>query len=72
MSPMKRARQERAIKLHERTIASHEKSQELTTQILEDKKLTKKFTSDQVEKLRQKKLDRARVSLENTKKNLKG
>ena len=71
MSPMKRARQERAIKLHERTITSHEKSQELTTQILEDKKLTKKFTSDQVEKLRQKKLDRARVSLENTKKNLK-
>ena len=69
---MKRARQERAIKLHEGTIASHEKSQELTTQILEDKKLTKKFTSDQVEKLRQKKLDRARVSLENTKKNLKG
>ena len=68
---MKRARQERAIELHERTIASHEKSQELTTQILEDKKLTKKFTSDQVEKLRQKKLDRARVSLENTKKNLK-
>ena len=72
MSPNRRARMERAISQHERTIASHEKSQELTTQILEDKKLTKKFTSDQVEKLRQKKLERARISLENTKNSLKG
>ena len=72
MSPMKRARQERAIKLHESTIASHEKSLELTNRILEDKELTKKLSSDEVEKLRQKKLDRARTSLKNTKKNLKG
>ena len=72
MSPMKRARRERAIKRHESTIASHEKSQELTKRILEDKELTKKLSSDEVEKLRQKKLDRARISLENTKKNLKG
>ena len=69
---MKRARQERAINLHESTITAHEKSQELTKRILEDKELTKKLSSDEVEKLRQKKLDRARTSLENTKKNLKG
>ena len=72
MSPNRRARMERAISQHEKTIASHEQSLELTNQILEDKKLTKKFTSDQVEKLRQKKLERARISLENTKNNLKG
>ena len=70
MSPKRRARIERAVKLHEKTIASHESGQELTIKILEDKELTK--TSDEVEKLRQKKLDRARISLENTKKNLKG
>ena len=72
MSPNRRARMERAIKLHEKTIASHESGQELTSKILEDKELTKKLSSDEVEKLRQKKLDRARTSLENTKKNLKG
>ena len=72
MSPNRRARMERAISQNERTIASHEQSLELTNQILEDKKLTKKFTSDQVEKLRQKKLERARISLENTKNNLRG
>ena len=67
---MKRARQERAIKLHESTIASHEKSLELTKRILEDKELTK--TSDEVEKLRLKKLERAKSSLEQTKNNLRG
>ena len=54
MSPNRRARMERAIKLHEKTIASHESGQELTIKILEDKELTK--TSDEVEKLRHKKL----------------
>jgi len=72
MSPMSRARKERAIKRHESTIASHEKSQELTKRILEDKELTKKFSSDEVEKLRQKKLERAKSCLEKTKNNLKG
>ena len=70
MSPNRRARMERAISQHERTIASHEQSLELTTQILEDKKLTK--TSDEVEKLRQKKIERAKIALENTKNNLRG
>ena len=54
MSPKRRARMERAVKLHEKTIASHESGQELTNKILEDKELTK--TSDEVEKLRQKKI----------------
>ncbi len=70
MSPNRRARMERAIKQHERTIASHESGQELTIKILEDKKLTK--TSDEVEKLRLKKLERAKSSLEQTKNNLRG
>ena len=70
MSPKRRARMERAVKLHEKTIASHESGQELTNKILEDKELTK--TSDEVEKLRLKKLERAKSSLEQTKNNLRG
>jgi len=70
MSPMSRARKERAIKRHESTIAAHESGQELTIKILEDKELTK--TSDEVEKLRQKKIERAKTALENTKNNLRG
>ena len=70
MNPKRRARMERAIKLHEKTIASHESGQELTIKILEDKELTK--TSDEVEKLRLKKLERAKSSLEQTKNNLRG
>ena len=67
---MSRARKERAVKRHESTIAAHESGQELTIKILEDKKLTK--TSDEVEKLRLKKLERAKSSLEQTKNNLRG
>ena len=70
MSPNRRARMERAVKLHEKTIAFHESGQELTSKILEDKELTK--TSDEVEKLRQKKIERAKIALENTKNNLRG
>tara|TARA_R100001443_G_C3342948_1_gene174912 strand:- start:610 stop:822 length:213 start_codon:yes stop_codon:yes gene_type:complete len=70
MNPKRRARMERAVKLHEKTIASHESGQELTIKILEDKELTK--TSDEVEKLRLKKLERAKSSLEQTKNNLRG
>ena len=72
MSPNRRARMERAIKQHESTITSHESGQELTIKILEDKELTKKFSSDEVEKLRLKKLERAKSSLEQTKNNLRG
>ena len=70
MNPKRRARMERAVKLHEKTIASHESGQELTIKILEDKELTK--TSDEVEKLRLKKLEIAKSSLEQTKNNLRG
>ena len=81
MSPKRRARMERAVKLHEKTIASHESGQELTRRIIEEhaESTSQKFmkfnsnpTEDQIEKLRLKKLDRAKTSLENTKNSLKG
>ena len=42
---------------------------ELTKRILEDKGLTDK-TSEEIEKIRKKKIERAKTALENTKKNL--
>ena len=81
MSPNRRARIERAVKRHERTIASHESGQELTRRIIEEHaestsqkfmKFNPNLTEDQIEKLRLKKLERARTSLENTKNSLKG
>ena len=81
MSPKRRARIERAVKRHEKTIASHESGQDLTRRIIEEhaESTSQKFmkfnsnpTEDQIEKLRLKKLDRAKTSLENTKNSLKG
>jgi len=81
MSPNRRARMERAIKQHEKTIASHESGQELTRRIIEEhaESTSQKFmkfnsnpTEDQIEKLRLKKLERAKSSLEQTKNNLRG
>ena len=81
MSPKRRARMERAVKLHEKTIASHESGQDLTRRIIEEhaESISQKFikfnsnpTEDQIEKLRLKKLERAKTSLENTKNNLRG
>ena len=81
MSPKRRARMERAVKLHEKTIASHESGQELTRRIIEEhaESTSQKFmkfnsnpTEDQIEKLRIKKLERAKTALENTKANLRG
>ena len=72
---------ERAVKLHEKTIASHESGQELTRRIIEEhaESTSQKFmkfnsnpTEDQIEKLRIKKLERAKTALENTKANLRG
>ena len=60
-------RQEGAIERLTATIAAHEAGVELTTKILEDKKLFK--TEEEIEKLRRKKLERAKTTLENTKKN---
>ena len=81
MSPNRRARIERAVKMHERIIASHESGQELTRRIIEEHaesssqkfmKFNSNLTENQIEKLRLKKLERARTSLENTKNSLKG
>ena len=66
----KTLRRDSAIERLTNTIAAHEAGVELTTKILEDKKLFK--TSEEIEKLRKKKLERAKTTLENTKKNLRG
>ena len=65
----KRDRQERAIEMIEGQIAQHEKGVELVERVLEDKKITK--TQDEIEKIRKKKLEKAKIVLENTKKNMK-
>ena len=62
-------RRDSAIERFKKTIAAHEAGVELTTRILEDKKIFK--TEDEIEKLRKKKLERAKTTLENTK-NRKG
>ena len=62
----KRDRQERAIEMIEGQIAQHEKGVELVERVLEDKKITK--TQDEIEKIRKKKLEKAKTVLENTKK----
>ena len=81
MSPNRRARMERAVKLHEKTIASHASGQELTRRIIEEhaESTSQKFmkfnsnpSEDQIEKLRLKKLERAKSVLENTRNNLRG
>ena len=65
----KRDRQERAIEVIEGQIAQHEKGVELVKRVLEDKKITK--TQDEIEKIRKKKLEKAKTVLENTKRNMK-
>ena len=62
----KTLRRDSAIERLTNTIAAHEAGVELTTKILEDKKLSK--TPEEIEKLRKKKLERAKTTLENTKK----
>ena len=65
----RRLRKENAINRLEKTITEHGANAELTKRILEDKGLTDK-TSEEIEKLRKKKIERAKTALENTKKNL--
>ena len=60
-------RRESAIERLTATVAAHEAGVELTTKILKDKKLSK--TPEEIESLRKKKLERAKTTLENTKKN---
>ena len=62
----KALRRENAINRLEKTIAAHEANAELTKRILEDKNLSK--TSEEIEKIRKKKIERAKTTLENTKK----
>ena len=65
----KRDRQERAIEMIEGQIVQHEKGVELVERVLKDKKITK--TQDEIEKIRKKKLEKAKTVLENTKRNMK-
>ena len=65
----RRLRRENAINRLEKTITEHEANAELTKRILEDKKLSK--TSEEIEKIRKKKIERAKTTLEITKANLK-
>jgi hypothetical protein len=65
----KRERQESAIKRLEKTVSLHEANTDLVKRILEDKELTK--TSEEIEKLRKKKIERAKATIVNTKSNYK-
>ena len=73
-------RQEDAIKRLEKTIALHEANTEFTKKILEEHKESgsEKFmkferthTDEQIEKIRAKKIERARTTIENTKEKMK-
>jgi hypothetical protein len=65
----KRERQDRAIKAFETQIAKHEANTEYINTILADKEIT--ATTEEIEKLRKKKVERARATIDNTKKNLR-
>ena len=71
MSPKQRSRKERAIKLMESQISLHESNTDFTRKILEDKDTLKGKTDEQIEKVRKKKLESLKTSLENTKNNLR-
>ena len=64
----KRVRQESAIKRIEKQIETHKADSLLTKRILEDKELKK--TSDEIEKIRQKKISRLETTVLNTKSNM--
>ena len=64
----KRNRRESAIKQFEKIVSAHKAGTELTKRVLDDKESVK--TDEEVEKIRKKKLERAELCLENTKKNL--
>ena len=68
----RRLRKESAITLLEKQISAHEANNEFVTKILKDKKIIKVNPSnhEEIERIRKKKLERAKTCLENTKKNL--
>ncbi len=65
----KRVRQENAIKRLEKTVIAHTAGPELVNKILEDKNISK--TSDEIEKIRKKKLERVQLTIDNTKARLR-
>ena len=65
MKKNRMVRQTDAIKRMEAAIASHQQDATLVKRILEDKELTK--TSDEIEKIRKKKIERHEVAIQNTK-----
>ena len=76
----KRERQEGAIKRLEKTLSLHEANTEFAKQILEDHKestsekymkFERNHSEEQIEKIRSKKIERIKTTIENTKKNLK-
>tara|TARA_Y100000004_G_scaffold7039_1_gene7989 strand:+ start:1159 stop:1377 length:219 start_codon:yes stop_codon:yes gene_type:complete len=64
----KRLRQESAIKRIEKQIEAHKADNLLTKRILEDKDLKK--TSDEIEKIRKKKISHLETTVLNTKSNM--
>ena len=64
-NPGKRFRQEGAIKRLEQTIAAHESGPILVQQILQSK--SKQMVIPEIEKLRKKKIERHKKTIENTK-----
>ena len=68
-NPGKRLRQEGAIKRLEQTITAHESGSILVQEILQSK--SKQMMIPEIEKLRKKKIERAKTTIENTKRNMK-
>ena len=69
MHSSKRIRQENALKRLEKTVIAHTAGPELVNKILEDKNISK--TSDEIEKIRKKRLERAQLTINNTKARLR-
>ena len=65
----KRVRQENAIKRLEKTITMHEANAELTVAIMKAKELSTGST-DKVESIRKKKIERVKTTIQNTKKRM--
>ena len=63
-------RQESAIKRLETTLAMHEANTELTVAIMVDKELST-GAAEKVESIRQQKIKRAKITIENTKEKMK-
>ena len=69
MKKNKLERQENAIKRLENTIKMHEANAELTVAIMQDKVLST-GSKDKVESIRKKKIERAKTTIQNTKKRM--